>query len=693
MTTQPGNGRSLTDPVQFLPGVGPRRGAALARLGIRTAGDLLGHIPIRIDRREARHIENLDLGMHATIIGRITALAQRGNRISGTVIDNTGRCGLVWFNARWVMDQLRRGSIVRLTGKVGEFGGLPQMVNPRFALLGDDAGPVDERAPPQFDPVYPATADLDSRAIARLIAANLEDLVRRVEDPLPGEFRKARGLAERTWSLRTIHRPATEAESAEARRRLAYDELLELQIAVAWSRARTRADRTAPVLPVSEKIDERIRRRFPFALTAGQNAAVRRIAADLARPVPMNRLLQGDVGCGKTVVAVYAVLAAVAGKCQAAVMAPTELLAEQHHRSLLKYLEGSRVRFELLTGGTPSRRRREILEQAESGAIDVVVGTHALIQHDVRFARLGLVVVDEQHRFGVRQRALIRGKGLSPHYLVMTATPIPRTLALTVFGDLDISTIEDLPPGRASTVTRVVTGRFRGPMWDAVRARLDAGEQAYVVYPLVEESETVDLKSATTEFERLNQRELAGRRVALLHGRMDRRRREAVMRDFATGALDVLVSTTVIEVGIDVPNATCIIIEHAERFGLAQLHQLRGRVGRGGKSGYCFLVADAAAADVNERLGVLAGTTDGFKIAEEDLRLRGPGEVLGTRQHGLPELRVANLIADAELLRMAQRDAQDLIAPGGGLDQPRFSMLRAAVLAHYGSSLGLLDAG
>jgi len=679
--------------VQFLSGVGPRRAELLGRLGIRTAGDLLAYLPVRHDRQEARLIENLDLGMTATIVGRISALAQRGQRVNGTIVDNTGRCSLSWFNGQWVLRQLRPGSIVRLTGKVGEYRDLPQMVNPRFAVLGDDAPPVDEKSPANLEPIYPATAEMDSRSIARLIASNLDRLLEQVREPYPDSFRRARRLAEKKWSLRTLHRPSKDADLVEARRRLAYDELLVMQIAVGWSRQRARTGLTAPALPVTEKIDDRIRKRFPFALTAAQNRAVRQIAADLAKPTPMNRLLQGDVGCGKTVVALYAVLTTVANKHQAAIMAPTELLAEQHFRSLSRYLEGSRVRFELLVGGLPERRRRQILGQVEAGELDVVVGTQALIQKDVRFARLGLVVVDEQHRFGVRQRALIRGKGVAPHYLVMTATPIPRTLAMTVFGDLDISTIDALPPGRAPTVTRVVAPRFQAAMWEAVRQRIALGEQAYVVYPLVEESEKIDLKAATTEYQRLCEREFAGRRVELLHGRMERGQREAVMRAFGEGKVDVLVSTTVIEVGIDVPNATCMIVEHADRFGLAQLHQLRGRVGRGGQTGYCYLATDTTSPQVNERLSVLAATTDGFKIAEEDLRIRGPGEMLGTRQHGLPELRVADLIADAELLRQAQRDAQELVSSGGGLEKPEFAELRHAARSKYGAALGLVDVG
>ncbi|MCZ6684119.1 MAG: ATP-dependent DNA helicase RecG, partial [Planctomycetota bacterium] len=688
---------SLQDSVQFLPGVGPGRAAALSKLGIETAGDLLEHLPMRYERRVCRTVENLDEGMTATIVGQITAVRQKGGRrggsVSASLTDNTGRCSLRWFNASWVADRLQAGDIVRASGKVTEYRDAPQLVNPRFTILGEDAEPVDETAPAQFEAVYPATASIPSRVIAKLVTTNLDRLLEVTEELHTDEFRNARRLIPRRAAMEILHRPRESPLLDDARRRLAYDELLLLQLATTLVRRHNATTARAEPLKTTAVIDERIRLRFPFTLTAAQDRAVRAIVSDLEAPRPMNRLLQGDVGSGKTVVALYAALVAVANKCQAVIMAPTELLAEQHHRSMVEFLAGSRVRHCLLVGGMPARRRREVLSEIEGGSMDLVVGTQALIQHDVRFSRLALVVVDEQHRFGVRQRATIRSKGLAPHYLVMTATPIPRTLTMTVFGDLDVTTIDGLPPGRAGIVTRVATRNDHASVWKAARARLAAGEQVFVVYPLIDESDVLDMKAATTEHQRLSERVFPEYQVGLLHGRMTPVERDAVMGDFCAGRTHVLVSTTVVEVGIDVPNATAMVIEHAERYGLSQLHQLRGRVGRGDRKGYCFLMTDAPDHKIGRRLAVLARTTDGFKIAEEDLRLRGPGEMLGTRQHGLPELRVADLINDGDLLRLAQGDADDMIRADPHLCGKSFTALRNAVRNKYRERLGWFGVG
>jgi ATP-dependent DNA helicase RecG len=687
---------ALSDAVQFLPGVGPRLAELLSHLGVKSVGDLLEYLPARYETNECRTVRNLDEGIIATVVGQITALSSRRSRvgpvITATLTDNTARCSLRWFNANWVLDKLERGSIIRATGHVREFGKLPQMVNPRFEVLGPDAQPVDESRPATMEPVYPASMELPSRTIARLIGTNLPRMLPLVQEWLPAEFLRARGLVGRQWALGAAHQPKTEADAAKARRRLAYDELLLMQLAMTLSRRQRAAGAAASPLKCTPEIDQRIRRRFPFAMTKGQDRAIREIVADLAAARPMNRLLQGDVGCGKTVVALYAALVAVANRRQVAIMAPTELLAEQHYRSIDQYLRDSRVRYALLVGGLRASERRAMLQQIEAGGLDIVVGTHALIQQDVQFAKLGLVVVDEQHRFGVRQRATIRSKALAPHYLVMTATPIPRTLAMTVFGDLDVTTIEELPPGRAGIVTRIVGPGHHAEAWGFVRGRLQVGEQAFVVYPLIDESDKLQMKAATSEYDRLRQ-VFSDHRVGLLHGRVSTDERDSVMKDFAGRRIAVLVATTVVEVGIDVTGATCMVIEHADRYGLSQLHQLRGRIGRGQKRGYCFLMTDSAGAADNARLGVLAGTTDGFKIAEEDLRLRGPGEMLGTRQHGLPELRVADLLTDAELLRMAQRDAAQVAREDPELRGLGHAMLRQMLAVKYQAALGLWNVG
>lgn len=687
----------LSDSVQFLPGVGPRRAELLAGIGIRTVADLIEYFPLRHEKQESRQIENLEEGMVATVVGRIAAVhtrfSRRGPTVSATLQDNTGRCMLSWFNAGWMAERIRKGMAVRATGRVGVYRELAQLTNPKLEELGEDAGPVDESTPARYVAVYPATAELPSRFLARLIGENLPRLLPLVREWHSPDYLQERKLVGRRQAIAAMHWPTCDADLEEARRRIAYDELLLMQIAVMLARRNLRRGVESHVLTCTEEIDRRIRRRFPFAMTAAQDRAIQSIVTDLARPRPMNRLLQGDVGCGKTVVALYAALVAVANQRQVAIMAPTELLAHQHFRSISAYLTGSRVRIALLTGRQKAGERRRMLEMIEAGELDIVVGTHALIQEGVRFAKLGLVVIDEQHRFGVRQRAMIRGKGAAPHYLVMTATPIPRTLAMTVFGDLDVTTIDALPPGRAPIVTRLVRPAEQGSAWDFVRARLALGEQAYVVYPLVDESDKLELRAATTELARLREQVLSRWKAGLLHGRMESTEREQVMGDFVAGRVQVLVATTVIEVGIDVPRATCMVIEHAERYGLSQLHQLRGRVGRGGSRGYCFLMTGSASAEDNERLSVLVGTTDGFRIAEEDLRLRGPGEMLGTRQHGLPELRVADLARDGELLRMAQRDAEKLVREDAKLRRPEHAPLREVLAARYESTIGFLAAG
>ena len=687
---------ALGDFVQFLPGVGPRRAETLAKIGVRTLEDLLNYLPARHERHESRTVENLDVGMTATIIGRITAIRSQGPRwsarVTATLTDNTGRCSLCWFNAPWIADKLPAGSIIQATGKVGEFGRLPQLINPKYEVLDESAQPVNESAPPKLVPIYPATAELPSRNIAKLISKNLDTMLPLVKEYYAAEFLRKRSLIFRQAALKAMHRPQNDQQIAAARRRLAFDELLMMQLAVQLGR-RKRTAETAMPFACTQEIDRRIRKRFPFALTRGQDRAIAEITKDLAGRRAMHRLLQGDVGCGKTVVALYAALVAVAGKAQVAILAPTELLAQQHFRSIEKYLAGSRVRSALLVGGMATKDRKQLLAALGAGEMDVVVGTHAIIQDDVEFKNLGLVIVDEQHRFGVRQRAVLKSKGASPHYLVMTATPIPRTLALTVFGDLDVTTIDEQPPGRTPISTSIVCPRERDKAWDFIRERLRNGEQAYIVYPLIDPSDRVEGKAAAAEFEKLAKQTFREFSCALLHGRLDSEKRDAVMRDFAANRVQVLVATTVIEVGIDVPNATCMAIEHAERYGLSQLHQLRGRVGRGKARSYCLLMSDSNAAHDQERLAIMAGSSDGFKIAEEDLRIRGPGEMLGYRQHGLPELLVADLLGDQDLLRIAQRDASELLQRDPEIKSPDHSVIRSILLEKYREMIGLSNVG
>jgi len=678
-------------------GVGPRRAALFARVGIQTVGDLVWYFPFRHQVQGApRPIESLVEGEPATVVGRLLHVEVEGRwnrRVVAAVADHSGRCELVWFNAPYVADRLeslvRRR--VRVHGRVRCHDGLPQFINPRIDEAETSGGMA---AAERIEPVYRATEKLPSRLIATVISNALPKALAEIEEFFDEAHLSARRLARRRSAIERYHHPERLEDIPAARRRIAYDELFLMQLAIALKRHRSLTmDRAVP-LPSSEEIDRRIRRRFPFTLTRAQDRAIAEIVTDLARPRPMNRLLQGDVGSGKTVVALYAALVAVANRHQVAIMAPTEVLAEQHFRNVEKYLAGSRVRRALLTGRSTPKPRREALAATARGDLDLVIGTQALLERDVTFRSLALVIVDEQHKFGVVQRGTIRaraGESCLPHYLVMSATPIPRTLSMTVFGDLDVSVLDELPPGRQKTTTLWFGPDRAEAAWNLVRERLAAGEQAYIVYPLVEESEVMPLRAAVAEAERIAREVLPGVSVGLLHGRMAARRKREVMQQFASGRIRVLVATTVIEVGVDVPNATVMVIQHADRYGLAALHQLRGRVGRGERPAWCILMTDEVGDLAARRLAVLCETTDGFRIAEEDLRLRGPGEVLGTQQHGWPELRVADLVADAELLELARRDALDLVRRDPRLSEPRHAAIRRELVARFRHRMAWLD--
>lgn len=563
------------------------------------------------------------------------------------------------------------------------------MTNPSWEIIDENEDPLAGDVE-RFVPVYPATGQLPSKRIAGIIAGLLSEVAPQVAEFLPDELREKRKLPLRRTALLRFHQPLQPEDVNVSRRRFAYEEFLLCLLAVQLSRCRRRGIDAKPIR-VSEEIDRRIRRRFPFTLTAGQDRAAGEIRADLARTTPMNRMLMADVGAGKTVVALYACLAAIAGRMQAIILAPTEVLASQHAGKVDKYLKDSRVRVEFLSGATTKGKRRDLLTRLASGEVDLLIGTHAVLERDVRFRDLGVVVIDEQHKFGVAQRAALRQKGTAPHVLVLSATPIPRTLAMTVFGDLDVSTIDGAPPNRQPIATRLVTPDLEGEAWRFVQQRLAAHEQAYIVYPLVEDSEALPLKSARTEVERLSRGHLKGFALGLLHGKMKSAEKQEVMARFRSGEIQVLVSTTVIEVGVDVPTATVMIVQHAERYGLSQLHQLRGRIGRGSKKSYCLLFAEPSGETATERLNILCETTDGFRIAEEDLRIRGPGELLGTRQHGLPEFKVANLVGDLDLLTQARDDAQDVLRDDANLRDARHAPLRRELMRRYGAVMGLAD--
>jgi ATP-dependent DNA helicase RecG len=658
--------------VEVLPGVGPTVRKRLAKLGLHTVADLLSHAPFRYETAaDEKPIAELRIDEEAVIDVEVVRFSSRRTRrrltIQNAVVsDGDGRVTAVWFNQPWLEKQLPPGTRVRLRGRFQQRG--------EFLVKTFDVG--ERSATADFAPVYPASEEVTPRKLRELVTAALP---RTILDPLPADVKTRERFPTRGDALWGLHRPRSLEEAELGRRRLAFDELLLLQLGI----ARRRKEREAEVAPALDRPGElvaRYRGVLPFTLTPHQERALREIDADLRRTVPMQRLLQGDVGSGKTVVALYALLRAVESNRHGALMAPTETLAEQHFLTIESMCAELGVTCGLLTNATPKRER----PQAQSA--DIVVGTHALIQEGVELRDLAVAVVDEQHRFGVEQRSALTGNR-SPHVLHMTATPIPRTLALTVYGDLAVSEIAKPPANRKPIATAWVTQERSAAAYTRLRKHLDAGRQAYVVCPLIEESETTQARAAEAEAERLRGGELRGYRVGLLHGRLRPVERRELMARFKSGELDVLVATTVIEVGVDVPNATIMIVQEADRFGLAQLHQLRGRVGRGAEQSYCLLISrprDELTDAAVTRLEALVRTTDGFELAEVDLDLRGGGQLLGTRQSGLTDLRFAHIRRDRALLERARKVADELADVSGPIDEEvdaRFAALDAAALA------------
>jgi ATP-dependent DNA helicase RecG len=663
----------------------------LDALGIETLGDLIEHFPhSHRDRREVRQVADLMVGEDATVAVAVKSTAvkpmrnRRQKRVEARVFDESGPLVAVWFNQPWVARQLGEGAMVLLHGKLRQRN---QFWVTEHELLGNGAAPVHTLG---LVPVHPATQGITPQRLRELVN-RVRPLMLAAPEPLPARLRIEEELPERPAALDAVHFPATEEEERDARRRLAFEELFLLQLAVAGRRRARREGRRARPLAARGVVVDRWRWSLPFELTGDQVNAIDEIDADLAQERPMQRLLMGEVGSGKTVCALAAMLRAVENGAQAALMAPTETLAEQHHRTLDSLL-GGQLPIELLTGSTSAARRRELLDRLANGQLQLVVGTHALIEDAVEFRDLAMLVVDEQHRFGVRQRAALDAKapeGLTPHALHMTATPIPRTLSLTAYGDLDATVLRELPRGRQPVETYVVDGaRARARAYERIREEIGAGRQCFVVCPLVEESEALQAKAATVEFERLRTTEFADQRVELIHGQMPSKQKAAAMEKFAGGEADVLVATSVIEVGIDVPNATVMLIEAAERYGLSQLHQLRGRVGRGEHASLCILFGDPKL----PRLEAIAIERDGFRLAEVDLQLRGAGDVLGTRQHGLPEFKVARLPDDVELLIRARDRADEILIDDPRLEQPEHALLREAVVSRFGSELDPIPA-
>jgi ATP-dependent DNA helicase RecG len=679
-------------PVRYVKGVGPKGAEVLAgsRFAINSVQDLLQHYPRRhLDFSETKPIREVGIGDEVTIIGivrRVAAPPPSRKKLPLKVVlsDGTSSLSLVFFNQPWRARQLAVGTRIAAKGKITSFRGVRQMNAPMVDVLTEANEVV------RIVPQYPATAEITTVWLRRIIRAAL-DAYQPVADPLPAEIRDRNGLMDRTQALSTYHFPAQMSDKWEARRRLVFDELFTLQTGLAFHKRRIQRDEVGIAHKVEGELAAKFLDSLPFRLTAAQHRAVREIEVDLAAPVPMHRLLQGDVGSGKTVVALYAALVAAQSGHQAAIMAPTEVLAGQHFltiASLLSPLAGSGVAaaeglgqldlfglgggpgVALLTGSLPAARRREALARIADGSAGIVVGTHALIEEGVAFADLGLAVIDEQHRFGVHQRMVLRDKrggGVTPDVLIMTATPIPRTLALTLYGDLDVSVLDELPAGRRPVATRVVDEAGRPGAYDLVRREVVAGRQAYVITPLVAESDKLEVRSAEAEADRLAKEVFPDLRVDVLHGRMRPAVKESVMARFRAGEIDVLISTTVVEVGVDVPNATVMLIEDADRFGLSQLHQLRGRIGRGSHPGTCLLLTSVLEepqeerARARQRLEAVAATHDGFKLAEKDLEIRGSGTIMDERQAGFSDLKLTNLLADQEILLGARREAFTLI--------------------------------
>jgi ATP-dependent DNA helicase RecG len=679
--------------VQFLKGVGPVRAEVFSRLGVETVGDLLEYYPRDWNFvPEPTKIGQIRPDQEVAVIGLIESIDYQSYRrqplFEALVSDDTGVCRIVWFHGGYLRDQLAPGQIIMASGKVTSYKHQLQLTNPKFVLL-DQEHP--QSAEHFSGGVYPACKGLTSMQIKKIISGVRDAANQLVPEFYDEAFIERAGLIGRKDAFAWIHVPPDEERLAQAKRRLKYDELFLMQLALALRRYKVRHFSNAVPCECSDQIDSRIRKRFPFLLTQDQNDCIAEIAADMSKSKPMNRLLQGDVGSGKTVVALYAALLAVANKTQVAIMAPTEILADQHFLSIERYLKNSNVRRILITGGLTGKKRDESLKAVCSGGIDIVVGTVALLQADIEFERLGLVIIDEQHKFGVEQRAELR-KQVTPHCLVMTATPIPRTLAMTAFGDLDVSVIGHSPPGRGAVVTRWVSPHDRQKAYEFIRERLRAKKQAYFVYPRITAVEQAgDVKAATDEWEQLSTNVFPEFTVELLHGQMPSAKKQMIMSEFRKGKINVLVSTVVVEVGLDVPNATVMVIEEADRFGLAQLHQLRGRIGRSEAKSYCLLFAQTENETARSRLEIMTRSNDGFEIAEHDLKLRGPGEMLSTRQHGLPDLKIANIVDDFELLVMARKNAFELVCQDPMLTDAEHRNIRKALLAKFGDAIGLAD--
>ena len=715
----------LTTPVQYVKGIGPRLAEILATKGLATVGDLLNYLPFRYeDRLNPRGIAELRAGEMATVIGEVRNSGLFRTRkmpiFQLTVGQGRSKLRCLWFHGTYLQDKFKPGQLIALYGKVeqDQRSGELQIVQPQFEMLGDAGSDgADDKAAASLEvgrivPIYESAGQgrVTARWFRRVIRTALDDLTPDLAETIPAAVRERLALVSPREALWKVHWPEAgesfedlQSSRTAAHIRLIFEELFFIELGLELKR-RQQKTQTGIAFRLDDRVRQAIKKILPFHPTAAQKRVLKEIAADMQKPYPMRRLLQGDVGSGKTIIGFQAAIIAIENGCQVALMAPTEILAQQHYFSARRVLENAGYRIVLLTGSLEADRKREIRRHIAQGDAQLVIGTHALLEEKVEFAKPGLVIVDEQHRFGVLQRLKLMKKSgegsdeknpAEPDVLVMTATPIPRTLALTLYGDLDLSVLDELPPGRTPIVTRRITDDRSSEVWDFVRKQVAKGHQAYVVYPVIAENEETELKAAIKMYRELSGKVFADLKVGLLHGRLDSELKDQVMRMFQKGELQILVATTVIEVGVDVPNATVMVIEHAERFGLAQLHQLRGRIGRGAAKSYCILMTGGKVTEEGERrLDAMVRTNDGFQIAELDLELRGPGEFFGTRQAGMPSFRVANLIRDRKLLELAKREAAAVMAgPNSEVTQVEISRALVALRTRWQHTYGLVEVG
>jgi len=697
--------RKLSTDVQYIKGVGPKMGALLGRKGLRNVEDMLYFLPRRYeDRRHIKSISSVDIGVRETVMGTIMGVGiqrYRSRRVlEVTIDDGTGLLTAKWFqgNFSYLGKKFKQGEKLILTGEVKIYLLGKDMLHPDYEILDENDDELLHFK--RIVPVYSETEGLHQKYIRKIMMRVVEDYSPCISSPIPDEICRRNDLVDIDYAIRNVHFPDHDQDiealndlRSPARRRLVFDELFFFELGMALKRKGHLFEQGIS-FTTGGALVKKFYDILPFKLTGAQKRVVGEIESDMSKTFPMNRLLQGDVGSGKTAVSMAAMVTACESGYQAAIMAPTEILAGQHFNNIREWADRLGIKAAILTGSMKAADRKKVIKGIKSGDTGIVVGTHAIIQEGVDFKNLGFVVVDEQHRFGVIQRATLRAKGTNPDVLVMTATPIPRTLAMTVYGDLDISVIDEMPPGKKPIKTKVFYEKGRDKVYDIIRREAGKGNQTFIVYPLVEESEALDLKDATSMAAHLQKDIFPDLRVGLIHGRMKGSEKEAVMADFQNSGLDILVSTTVIEVGIDIPTASLMVVEHAERFGLSQLHQLRGRVGRSGLESYCALIAQhRGSIDARKRLRVMEQTNDGFRIAEEDLLIRGPGEFMGTKQSGLPDFRIASILRDAGTLNEARREAFLLVEKDPDLEKPEHETLREVLMKRWETRLEIAKTG